>query len=46
MPAMKKTTPAGSPDLYVVALEGWRREVVEILRAAVRSGSALEEVVK
>ncbi len=43
---MKKSTPAASPDAYVVALRGWRRECVETLRAAVRSVSVLEEVVK
>ena len=43
---MKKMTPAASPDAYVVALFGWRRECVESLRAAVRAVSALEEVVK
>ena len=43
---MKKITPAASPDAYVAALSGWRRECVESLRAAVRSVSALEEVVK
>ena len=43
---MKKVPPAASPDAYVVALSGWRRECVETLRAAVRSVSTLEEVVK
>lgn len=43
---MKKTAPAASPDAYVVALSGWRRECVEALRAAVRGVAALEEVVK
>ena len=43
---MKKIAPAASPDAYVVALSGWRRECVESLRAAVRGVSALEEVVK
>jgi hypothetical protein len=43
---MKKTTPAATPDAYVVALAGWRRECVESLRAAARTVSALEEVVK
>jgi hypothetical protein len=43
---MKKMTPAASPDAYVVALFGWRRECVEALRAVVRGVSALEEVVK
>ena len=43
---MKKMTPAASPEAYVVALFGWRRECVESLRAAVRAVSALDEVVK
>ncbi len=43
---MQKTTPASSPDAYVHALDGWRRECVEGLRAAVRAASAMEEVVK
>ncbi len=43
---MKKMTPAVNPDAYVAALKGWRRDCVETLRAAVRSASTLEEVVK
>ena len=43
---MKKMTPAANPDAYVEALDGWRREIVEVLRSAVRAVSALEEVVK
>ena len=43
---MKRGTPAASPDAYVAALSGWRRECVESLRAAVRTVSVLEEVVK
>ena len=43
---MIKTTPATSPDAYVAALDGWRRECVEALRATVRAAAALEEVVK
>jgi len=43
---MKKMTPPASPDAYVVALSGWRRQCVETLRAAVRAVAALEEVVK
>lgn len=43
---MKTLTPATSPDAYVVALGGWRRECVESLRANVRAISVLEEVVK
>jgi hypothetical protein len=44
--AMQKTIPAASPDAYVAALEGWRRELVEPLRAAVRGAAPLEEVIK
>lgn len=43
---MKKMTPAASPDAYVVALDGWRRECVESLRVTVRTVAVLEEVVK
>ena len=43
---MKKTPPAPSPDAYVAALTGWRRECVEALRAAVRGAAPLDEVIK
>ena len=43
---MKKSVPAASPDAYVKALEGWRRECVEALRAEVVGASKLEEVIK
>lgn len=43
---MKKMTPATSPDAYVEAIDGWRRELVEALRTTVRAASALEEVIK
>ncbi|RZL86165.1 MAG: DUF1801 domain-containing protein [Variovorax sp.] len=43
---MQKTTPAASADAYVAALDGWQRECVKGLRAAVRAASALEEVIK
>lgn len=43
---MRKSTPPASPDAYVDALTGWQRSCVEQLRAAARSTSALEEVVK
>jgi hypothetical protein len=43
---MKQTPPAASPDAYVAALNGWRRECVAGLRAAVRSAAKLQEVVK
>ena len=43
---MKKSIPAASPDAYVEALNGWRRDLVEALRANVRAASTLEEVIK
>ena len=43
---MRKVTPAASPDAYVEALDGWRREIVEVLRSTVRAAATLEEVVK
>lgn len=43
---MQKTKPAENPDAYVVALDGWRRERVERLRAGVLGAAKLEEVVK
>ena len=43
---MKKSVPAASPDAYVAALDGWRRGLVESLRAAVRGAAKLDEVVK
>ena len=43
---MKKQPPAASPDAYVEALTGWRRELVTALRAAVRSAAPLQEVIK
>ena len=48
---MKKMPPAPSPDAYVAALTGWRRECVESLRAAVRGATVrgaprLDEVIK
>jgi hypothetical protein len=44
--AMKKTPPAANPDAYVAALGGWRRDVVESLRNAVRGAAALDEQIK
>lgn len=43
---MRKSTPAADPDAYVAGLDGWQRDCVEKLRAAVRAASFLEEVVK
>jgi hypothetical protein len=44
--AMKKSVAAANPDAYVAALDGWQRDCVERLRAAVRGAAAFEEVVK
>jgi hypothetical protein len=38
--------PAASPDAYVAALSGWRRECVEGLRSAVRAAGVFEEKIK
>jgi len=43
---MKKSMPAASPDAYVEALDGWRRDLVEALRTSVRAASALDEAIK
>ena len=43
---MKKSIPAASPDAYVEALDGWRRDVVGALRSGVRAASALDETIK
>lgn len=43
---MRRTAPAPSPDAYVAALDGWRRDLAERLRAAVRSVGGLTEVIK
>ncbi|KQW83822.1 DUF1801 domain-containing protein [Brevundimonas sp. Root1279] len=43
---MRKTVPAPSPDAYVAALDGWRRDLVEHLRAGVRSAGDADEVIK
>src|SRR5688572_23647816 len=43
---MKKTIPAASPDAYVSALDGWRRELVDSIRSVVRKSSPLTEVIK
>jgi hypothetical protein len=43
---MKKAPPPSSPDAYVAALDGWRREAVEMLRAAALSVPGLEEGIK
>lgn len=46
MAMMKKTVAAASPDAYVEALKGWRRSLVEDLRAAVTGAAKLDEVIK
>jgi len=43
---MKRSVPAESPDAYVAALTGWRRALVEELRAAVRGAAEMDEVIK
>jgi hypothetical protein len=43
---MRKSTPAANPDAYVAALDGWRRALVEELRAAVLDAAPLQEVIK
>jgi hypothetical protein len=43
---MKRMKPAASPEAYVAALRGWRRDCVDALRAAVRQVAVLEEVIK
>lgn len=43
---MKKSPPAASPAAYVAALRGWRREMVESLRDAVRKSAPFEETIK
>lgn len=43
---MQKGPAAANPDAYVAGLDGWRRERVEALRAAVRAVSGPDEVIK
>ena len=43
---MEKGPAAANPDAYVAGLDGWRRERVEALRAAVRTVDGLTEVIK
>ena len=43
---MKKEKPAASPDAYVAALIGWRRQQVGALRKAILGSADLEEVIK
>ena len=43
MPTMKA---AANPDAFVEELDGWRRGLVEQLRAAVNAGAAFDEIIK
>ena len=43
---MRKEKPAESPDAYAEALSGWRRGIVDALRAATRAAGAPEERIK
>jgi hypothetical protein len=43
---VRKAVAAASPEAYVAALAGWRRECVEALRAAVLASAPLEERIK
>jgi hypothetical protein len=43
---MKKSPPAANQSAYLAALDGWRRECVQSLRAAVLATSSVDEVVK
>ncbi|MDH4988615.1 DUF1801 domain-containing protein [Aminobacter anthyllidis] len=43
---MRKEVPAESPRAYVEALSGWRRDIVEALRAATRAAGDPEARIK
>lgn len=43
---MRKEVPAESPQTYVEALDGWRRDIVEALRAATRAAGDPEARIK
>jgi hypothetical protein len=43
---MKKAIPAESPDVYVAALAGWRRTLVDSLRKAAHAAGARDERIK
>ncbi|WP_332684981.1 DUF1801 domain-containing protein [Bosea sp. (in: a-proteobacteria)] len=44
---MKPGAPiAGDPEAYIGQLDGWRRDIVEALRAAVLAAAPLEERIK
>ncbi len=44
--SMKNNSKGRDPDAYVAGMDGWRKALVEHLRAAVRSVDGLEEVIK
>jgi len=37
---------AATPDAFVEELSGWQRELVAMLRAAVKAGAAFDEIIK
>src|SRR5688572_13286409 len=37
---------AANPDAFVEQLSGWKRELVELLRAAVNAGARFDEIIK
>jgi len=43
---MRKAPPPASPNAYVAALRGWRRDLVDKLRAAVLGAGSFEERIK
>ena len=43
---MQRVKPAEYPEAYVAALDGWQRDYVQALRAAVHGSAALEERIK
>jgi hypothetical protein len=43
---MQTSTPAANPDAYVSHIDGWQRDCVDALRAAVRGAAKFDEVVK
>lgn len=43
---MERGPAAANPDAYVAGLDGWRRDRVEALRAAVQAVGGLDEVIK
>lgn len=41
-----KMKAAANPDAFVAELDGWRRELVEMLRAAINTGADFAETIK